>query len=153
MTWQFEAEATEMTDEAAKLLDKSCVDYAAWLFGADKRAMAGGMVSYRVKTARDDLAQRMTVSVAEKNRDAVVAALYAARFDSTPISPHLPSSPLISPHLPSSPRISPHLLSSPLISGTRPSSIGLSTASTRSDAQRALAPRARSSSVRSTSLA
>ena len=39
------------------------------------------MISYRVKTARDDLNARLTTAAAVKNRDSFVSAVYAALFD------------------------------------------------------------------------
>ena len=78
---QFIAESTTHGDDCAKLVDSSVVDYAAWLLGADRHALVSGMISYRVKTARDDLKSRMSAKAAEKNRDAFVAALYAGLFD------------------------------------------------------------------------
>ena len=65
----FESESTAHGDDCAKLVDAACVEYAAHLCGADRRAMVGGMISYHIKTARDDLMSRMSPAAAEKNRD------------------------------------------------------------------------------------
>lgn len=46
--WQ--AESSSHGDEVAKLADAACVDYAAHLLGADRRAMVGGLISVHIKT-------------------------------------------------------------------------------------------------------